>query len=576
MNYHPFVVTSALMFSFTVAQAQSPANEDFSKPATTSWPTYHGDYSGRHDSVLRQITPANVKGLTLAWFYRVPTGNQGAILGGAAPAAGADGLRPAAAAPGNGGPGLGAPAPRNPGGGFGGARAATIKSIPLQKDGVLYFTTTNNAYAVDAVSGADRWHYAWQGRTAIGNRGVGMLGNTLFFETGDNHIVALDTTSGKERWNKALAPSDAINFSTSAPLIIRNHVIVGVGGDSGPNSTWVEARDPDTGEVQWQWYVTPRAGEPGVETWPSAAAAAVGAGAPWQPPTYDPQLNLIYVTTGNPTPTYNGHSREGDNLYTCSIVALNPDTGKLVWYYQISPHDTHDWDSTQTPVLIDANYEGAPRKMVAIASRNGYYFLLDRTNGKMLAVKPFIPTANGYKGLGPNKELIPNKELEPSQGGSLVSPDSDGAANYPAPAFSPSTGLFYVNATTSFSIFYLFPDKRDPTGFARGSEHHTGLFDSSLLALDFATGNVKWEHKYPEAAGFWSSTYPGVLSTDSGLLFSGDPSGNFVAFDQKSGKSLWHAALNTTVSNTPETYELQGKQYVVVASGDTLFAFALQ
>jgi acido-empty-quinoprotein group A len=554
MNYRflaalPFIV--GLPFSY----AQSVTTEDLSKPPTTSWPTYHGDYSGRHDSPLRQITPANVKALTLAWFYRLPTNTQGAVTGGA-------GLAPAGAG------GRGNPAAV--------ARPAAIKSIPLQKDGVLYFTTTNNVYAVDARSGTERWHYIWQGRSAIGNRGVGISGDSIFLETGDNHFVSLEVSTGKEQWNKRLASEDAVNFSTSAPLIIRNHVIVGIGGDSGPNPTWVESRDPKTGEVQWQWNVTPKAGEPGIETWPSPAAAAVGAGAPWQPPTYDPQLNLIYVTTGNPTPTYNGKGREGDNLYTCSIVALNPDTGKMVWYYQISPHDTHDWDSTQTPVLIDANYEGAPRKMVAIASRNGYYFLLDRTNGKMLAVKPFIPTANAYKGVGPNKELIPNKDLEPSQGGSLVSPDSDGASNYPAPAFSPSTGLFYVNATTSFSIFYLFPDKRDPTGFGRGSEYHTGLFDSSLLALDYATGNVKWEHKYPEAAGFWSSTYPGMLSTDAGLLFTGDPSGDFVAYDQRNGKSLWHTSLGTTVSNTPETYELDGKQYILVASGDTLFAFALQ
>jgi acido-empty-quinoprotein group A len=554
MNYR-FLAALPFFVVLPLSYAQSVDTEDLSKPPTTSWPTYHGDYSGRHDSPLRQITPANVKGLTLAWFYRLSTNTQGAIIGGAglAPAAGAGRGNPAAA-----------------------ARPAAIKSIPLQKDGVLYFTTTNNVYAVDARSGTERWHYIWQGRSAIGNRGVGISGDSIFLETGDNHFVSLEASTGKEQWNKRLASEDAVNFSTSAPLIIRNHVIVGIGGDSGPNPTWVESRDPKTGEVQWQWNVTPKAGEPGIETWPSPAAAAVGAGAPWQPPTYDPQLNLIYVTTGNPTPTYNGKGREGDNLYTCSIVALNPDTGKMVWYYQISPHDTHDWDSTQTPVLIDANYEGAPRKMVAIASRNGYYFLLDRTNGKMLAVKPFIPTANAYKGVGPNKELIPNKDLEPSQGGSLVSPDSDGAANYPAPAFSPSTGLFYVNATTSFSIFYLFPEKRDPTGFGRGSEYHTGLFDSSLLALDYATGNVKWEHKYPEAAGFWSSTYPGMLSTDAGLLFTGDPSGNFVAYDQRNGKSLWHASLGTTVSNTPESYDLDGKQYVLVASGDTLFAFALQ
>lgn len=542
----------AMTAASVLAQQASTDGSDFSAPPTDSWPTYHGDYSGRHYSPLTQITPQNVRGLTLAWVYRATSSIQGAIIGGTPPSSLATSPRSAA------------------------TRPVAIKSIPLQKDGVLYFTSTNNVYAVDARSGVERWHYAWQGRNAIGNRGVGMRGNDLFFETADNHVLSLDAATGRQRWSKPLASNEATNFSTAAPVIIRNHVILGVGGDAGPNPTWVEARDPDTGEVQWKWNVTPKAGEPGIETWPNEQAAAVGAGAPWQPLTYDPQLNLIYVTTGNPTPTYNGKGREGDNLYTCSVVALNPDTGKMAWYYQISPHDTHDWDSTQTPVLIDAEYQGHPRKMLAIAARNGYYFLLDRTNGKMLAIRPFIPTANAYKGVGSNGQLIPNKDLEPSVGGSLVSPDSDGATNYPAPSYAPNTGLFYVNATTSYSIYYLPRDSRDPTGFGRGIEHHTGLFDSSLLALDFATGNVKWEHKYPEEAGFWSSTYPGMLSTTSGLLFTGNPSGDFIAFDSRAGKSLWHAQLGTVVSNTPETYLLDGKQYVLVGSGDALFAFYLQ
>ena len=553
------IVALAFVFFAASAGAQqlSAAEAGSSAPPVDSWPTYHGDYSGRHYSTLGQIAPANVKGLSLAWIYRATTNTEGAITGGTPPP------------------------PRPNGGGMPAGFAAffrnvTIKSIPLQKDGVLYFTSTNNVYAVDALSGMERWHFIWQGRGAIGNRGVGITGNELFFETADNHLVSLEVATGRERWEKPLASSDSTNFSTTAPVIVRNHVILAVGGDSRPNPTWVESRDPESGELQWKWNVTPSAGEPGIETWPNEQAAALGAGAPWQPVTYDPKLNLIYVPTGNPTPTFNGKGREGDNLYTCAVVALNPDTGKMAWYYQISPHDTHDWDSTQVPTLIDADYEGHPRKMLAIAARNGYYFLLDRTDGKMLAAKPFIPTANAYKGVGPNGELVPDKDKEPSVGGTLVSPDSDGASNYPAPSYAPNTGLYYVNATTSYSLYYLAPDKRDPTGFGRGSEYHTGLFDSSLLAIDFATGDVKWEHKYPEAAGFWSSTYPGMLTTESGLLFTGNPSGDFIAYNSRTGESLWHAHLGAVVSNTPETYLLGGKQYVVIASGDGLFAFYLQ
>ena len=549
-NRSLLAVVCFCLASVTLPGQVATAFTNFSKPAIDSWPTYHGDYSGRHFSTLKQITTSNVKGLSLAWVYRLNTSTQGAIVGGtAAPAT-----------------------PPRPGG----PRVASIKSIPLAVGGVLYFSTPGNAYAVDARTGRERWHYLWQGRSAIGNRGMGMYGDWLFMETPDNNIVSLDAKTGKERWHKALASDKAANFSTSAPLIIRNHVIIGVGGDSGRNSTWLESRDPETGELQWKWNATPSKGEPGMETWPTEKASSLGAGAPWQQPTYDPELNLIYVTTGNPTPSYNGRSREGANLYTCSVLAMNPDTGRMVWYYQFSPHDTHDWDSTETPVLIDDVVDGKPRKLLATTQRNGYYFLLDRTTGKSLLVKPFIKTVNGYKGVDANGVLIPDKGNEPSQGGVLISPDSDGATNYPAPSFDRNTGLFYFNATTSFSIFYSLPDANDPTGFTRGMEYHNGLFDSELQAIDYKTGIVKWRHPYHELIGFPGATYPGMLSTEGGLLFTGDPSGDFIAYDVKTGKSLWHALVGSTVSNTPETFMMDGKQYVIVGSGENLFAFYLQ
>jgi alcohol dehydrogenase (cytochrome c) len=537
-----YSVSSALLLGQGQAGSFNP-----SKPPVDSWPTYHGDYSGRHFSNLKEINTANVKGLSLAWIYRLNSSTQGTAAGGVVSS----------------GAGVN-------------SRASTIKAIPLAVNGVLYFSTPANAFAVDARTGLEIWHYAWPGRGSIGNRGMGIYGNWLYLETPDNNIVSLDAKTGKERWHKPLAPDKATNFSTSAPLVIRNHVIIGVGGDSGKNRTWLESRDPETGELQWKWIVIPSKGEPGFDTWPNEEAASHGAGAPWQPPTYDPDLNLLYVTTGNPAPNLNGKGREGDNLYTCSVVAMNPDTGKMAWYYQFSPHDTHDWDSTEVPVLIDGVIDGKPRKLLATSSRNGYYFLLDRTNGKSIAIKPFIETANGYEGIDSKGVLIPNKDNEPSLGGSLVSPDTDGATNYPAPTFDPNTGLFYINATASFSIYYLSPDKEDPTGFGRGSEYHTGLYDSQLRAVDYRTGKVKWVHSYQEIAGFWSSTYPGMLSTEGGLLFTGDPSGNFVAFDAKTGKSLWHAPLGVTVSNTPETFMMDGKQYVIVASGENLYAFYLQ
>jgi acido-empty-quinoprotein group A len=503
-------------------------------PMGESWPTYHGDYSGKHFSTLKQVTVANVKNLSLAWVFRTTGSTQGA---GAAP-------------------------------------APTIKAIPLMVNGVLYVSTPNHVFAVDAQTGEQIWHYVWPGSNAIGNRGVGMFGNWLYVATPDNSIVSLDANTGRERWNKKMVPETAINFSTSAPVVIRNHIIVGIGGDGGGSQSFLESLDPETGTSQWKWLTTPGRGEPGVETWPSPEIAALSAGAPWQPPTYDPSLNLLYVTTGQPTPTYNGKGREGDNLYTCSVVALNPDTGKMAWYYQFSPHDTHDWDATQVPMLIDGTIDGQPRKLLALANRNGYFFLLDRTNGKNLVIAPFA-ASNSYLGID-NGRLVPNPAKEGSPGGSLVFPDSDGAANYPSPSFSPDTGLFYVNATDAASIFYLAKDPTHPTGFGRDSEWHTGLFTSRLIALEYRTGRIRWQQKYPETAGFWSSTHPGVLTTAGGLLFSGDPSGNFIAFAAATGKPLWHARLGTSLTNTPQTFALDGRQYVVVAAGDSLFGFALQ
>jgi len=530
--------------------------------AAYGWPTYHGDNSGRHYSADTQISIANVHSLSLAWVEHASATERGAILGGAGRARAADQNQ---LGPGRGGRG-------------GGAAPVTIKSAVLLDDGVLYFSSPNNVFAVDARTGKTVWHYLWQGRSAIGNRGVGLYKDWLYLETPDNHIVSLDRLTGKQRWSHPIAPEGAANFSTSAPVAIGDHIIVGVGGDAGTNAGWVEAIDPATGALQWKWNVEPGPGEPGFDTWPNARAAANGAGGPWQPVTYDPALNLIYVTTGNPTPTYNGLGRKGANLYTCSVVALNPDTGKMAWYYQVSPHDTHDWDATETPVLIDANYpsyQGQPRKLLALAERNGYYFLLDRTNGHPLTVTKLVPTADGYAGLDAHQVLIPDPKHEGSVGGTIASPDSDGVTNYPAPSYDPQTGLFYVNVTSSYSLYYLSPDPADATGY-RGSEYHLGLFDSALLALHLDTGTVAWRHDYPQEAGFASSTHPGILATAGGVLFTGDPAGNFVARDARTGRDLWHANLGSGITNNPETYRLDGHQYLLVAAGDSLYTFWLQ
>lgn len=508
------------------ADALDPAK--LLQPPTDTWPTFNGDYSGRRYSPLKQINSSNIRSLALTWAHRINTG-----------------------------------ADTNP---FG----KTIKATPLEVNGVLYFTLPDHAWAVDARTGRELWHYKWESRGGIhiGNRGVGIYANWLFFETPDNHLISLEKDTGKLRWSVEIADVKQQYFSTPAPLIIRNHVLVGVGGDSLDVPGFLEARDPETGAVQWRWDTEPHPGEKGSETWPGPDAMAHGGGMTWMPGTYDPELNLIYWGTGNPNPVHAGQGRKGDNLWTCSIVALNPDTGKLVWWYQVSPHDTHDWDSVQTPVLFDAGFNGKPRKLLAQAARNGYFFVLDRATGEHLVTSHYV-NVNWTKGLDSRGVPIPNPEKEPKTDGSLVAPAAGGGTNWPAPAFNPETGLFYVSAIESYSLFYLTDTDAHPEGYG-GRE--AGIWDKSVLkAIDYQTGKIRWQHVWPSRGGDIFS----LLTTAGHLLFSGDPAGNLVALDPATGKLLWHVTLASDVSSGLITYELDGRQYLLAGAGDMLYAFTL-
>ena len=346
-----------------------------------------------------------------------------------------------------------------------------------------------------------------------------------------------------------------------------------MGGDFLDVPGWLESRDPETGEVQWKWYTTPRPGQPGAETWPDAFSMEHGGGMPWQPPTYDPDLNLLYVPTGNANPVFIGDSRKGDNLYTSSIVALNPDTGKMAWYFQGSPHDTHDWDATEVPILFDGTVEGKPRKLLAQAHRNGMFFLLDRITGKAIVSTQFSETANWSKGFNAKGQPIPNPEKEPQRAGALVSPPSGGATNWPAPSFNPDTGLFYLHASSSYAMFYRTDTPGEAiAAYGGSSEHRVEGFGGSLQAIDYKTGKTRWTHEYPGGGGGAG----GLLSTAGHLLFAGDGAQNIVAHDPETGKILWHAGLTAGISNAPETYMLDGHQYLLVGAGDSLYSFYLQ
>ena len=504
---------------------QTLTRADLLKGMAAGWPTYNGDYSGRRYSSLDQVNASNVHTLSLAWVTRF-TADYGGVQ---------------------------------------------IKSTPLMVNGILYFTSPNSVWAADARTGRQTWHYQYPRNTGstIGNRGVGMYGDWLFFESPDSHLISLDAKTGKERWRVQIADPKLDYTSTVAPVIVGNHVLVGIGGDHLDNPGFLESRDPETGSLQWKWWTTPRKGEPGIETWPSEQASIHGTGQTWIPGVYDPELNLYYIGTGNPNPVLAGQGRKGDNLYTCSIVALNPDNGKLVWYFQPSPHDTHDWDNVETPVIFDTEIDGKPRKLLAQAARNGYFFVLDRTNGKQLVTAPFDPDLNWSKGVNEKGQPIPDQAKEPKTDGALVNPSSGGATNWPPPSFDPQTGLFYVSSTPSYSVYYLTDTSTQPEGY--GGRDSGVWVESALVALDPKTGKIRWRHVYPQE----SYAFAGVLTTAGKLLFTGDPSSNVIAFDPVSGKPLWHATLGSDVSNGPMTYELDGRQYLVVGAGDTLYAFTV-
>jgi alcohol dehydrogenase (cytochrome c) len=410
-----------------------------------------------------------------------------------------------------------------------------------------------------------RWQSA--GGIHIGNRGVAVLGDWLYFETPDCHLVSLNIKDGSERWRQTICDLDLFYYASAAPVVVKNHVITGVSGDDLDVPGYIESHDPTTGALQWRWYVVPQnLGDPGADTWPSLDAMRHGGGMTWQPVTYDPDLNLIYVATGNPQPVVANANRKGANLFTASIVALNPDTGKMAWYFQCSPHDTHDWDATQAPVLIDDVVDGRPRKLLAQASRNGKFFVLDRTNGKALVSSEFVKT-NWSLGFDAKGQPIPNPKKMPQLDGALVTPNQAGAANWPPPSFSPATGLFYVSAARAWSIWYIYDPSDNPQGW--GGTDRGGYSQSMIQAMDYKTGKVRWSHVWEGGAR------SGLLSTAGNVLFAGGPSNDIVALNATTGDALWHAGLNASVSNGPITYDLDGRQYVIAGAGDTLWAFVM-
>jgi alcohol dehydrogenase (cytochrome c) len=509
-----------LLVSAGYLSAQSSSSDFSALFMKGSWPTFNGDYSGRRYSPLTQINRANVKSLKLAWAFQT--------------------------------------------------HAAPLKSTPLEINGILYFSVPNHVWAVDAKTGQRVWEFR---RTSegnyIGQRGVAFYKDRIYFGTPDAHFFCLDARTGTQIWEKVIADVKFGYYISMAPLVVKGLVVLGTSGNLVNVPHFVEALDWKTGKIVWRTPTVPKPGTPEARTWPNEAAMSHGGGPAWITGTYDPELNLIYLGTGNPHPVLSGNLRPGNNLYTCTILALNPDTGAIVWYFQASPHDTHDWDATQTPVLFDAVFQGKPRKLLAQASRNGYYFLLDRVTGKSLLTVPYAPV-DWAEGIGANGSPIPNPEKAPQPDGSLVHNSESGATNWMSPSFNPKTGLFYVSAWHGYSIWYLDTDSASPGAEHQGGASTSLVAQSVLLALDYQTGKVRWQRE-----GGKGTAATSVLTTAGQVLFTADSSGNLLALDPVNGNILWHTRPGGVMYGAPITYQIDRVQYVVTGVDGMIYAWNL-
>ncbi|MCH2253421.1 MAG: PQQ-dependent dehydrogenase, methanol/ethanol family [Vicinamibacterales bacterium] len=500
--------------------------DGFADPS--QWPTFSGDYTGRRHSPLTQITPENAHRLTAQWTFQTGTVTRGR--------------------------------------GF--------ETTPLVWDGVLYVTGSNNyAWALDARTGRPFWQYRRElpddltyGRSAPVNRGFGMLGDLLFMVTLDAHVLALDRATGTVQWEAELADYHVGYAATMAPLVVGDKVIVGISGGEYATKGFIDAYDPETGERHWRFYTIPGPDEPGGDTWPFTGVRERGGGGTWMTGSYDPELNLIYWGTGNPNPDYYGDDRLGDNLFTTSLVAIDADTGLLQWHYQFTPHDINDWDSNHVPVQADIMWEGRPRKVVMVANRNGFFYVLDRVTGELLLGKPFTDTTWARE-IGPDGRPI---VLNDGSDGCL--PDYWGGTNFMPPSFDPVRGLFFVTARETCATFIPQKPEFEP---GRASSGGTVWVDrdqayGALRAIDVRTGERRWEFRYP------TPTLAGVLSTAAGVVFAGDNEGNFMAFDAETGENLWHYPTGSSIWGAAAmTHMLDGRQHVLIPSGTTLTSFAL-
>ena len=429
----------------------------------------------------------------------------------------------------------------------------------------MYATGPNQVLALDAATGQQIWTWS-RPRTpglvsdpSLGtNRGVAILGDNLFFVTDNAHLLALNRINGRVVWETQMWDEPQKYGGTVSPLIVKDMVLAGVAGGDWGIRGFVAAYRANTGERVWRHWTVPDDGEPGIETW-VGGGHKLGGGSTWLTGSYDPSTDTIFWATGNPWPNSDDSKRGGDNLYTDSVLALDPATGKMKWFYQFTPHDTHDWDATEPNVVVDAMFQGQPRKLLLHADRNGFFYVFDRTDGKLLLSKPFIRKLTWASGIGADGKPVRVKQ------GELSCPDH--ATNWNGTAYSPATRLYYVMAIEKCTVNLLPGSWKNP----RPPEDPGTKY---LRALDIETGNIAWE--VPQVGPVDGKRVAGILGTAGGLLFYGDPSGYFVAVDERNGKTVWRTPLHATLKTSPMTYSVNGKQYVTLAAGSNIMTFALR
>jgi alcohol dehydrogenase (cytochrome c) len=533
-NIHNLIFNGvvALALSFTAVNARAQVTIDRlvnSAKEPQNWLMYSSDYAGHRFSGLDQINAQNGSKLEAKWVYQ--TG-----------------------APGDGSNGR-------------------FENTPLVVDGIMYGTGQDGrVFALDARTGRSIWKYGHRSpndiRPCCGrvNRGLAILGDKVFFGTLDARMMALDAKTGHVVWDVPSVDYTKGYSYTVAPLAVKNMIIITPAGGEYGIRGFVVAYEADTGKEKWRFNTVPAPGEPGIETW-EGDSWKVGGAPGWVTGAYDPSTNLIFWTTGNPSPSNRGIGREGDNLYADCLLAIDADTGKLKWYFQFTKHDTHDWDATQVPVIIDKG----GKKLIVQANRNGYFYILDRTTGKLLSATSY-GNANWSHSKDAEGRPVADQDTDPTPDGREMCPGAGGVTNWFSPSYDPQTGLFYVNVNEGCDIFSTAPQKYEAGNAYYGSAYFPAADSPGLgavKALDPTNAELRWEFKH------LTSSWAGIVSTAGGIAFTGDAQGNFIMLDAKTGKHLWHFPTGGEVHGGPMTYAVDGKQYVAVPAGTALFAFGL-